>query len=126
MVPRTLDPGPDGTYPWFPRLPDGSPAWKDRCPPGYQFSSVPRGTVRQGWGLHEWLIDLTPYDADGKPIDPPTIPPDELRMIREQIEGRPVYNDGGMLLGYEYGQPVELHTVQGQVMSMTPQEPPTE
>lgn len=85
---KTFDPGPDGTYPWFPRLPDGSPAWKDRCPPGYPLSSVPRGTTKQrAPGGRVFLIDLTPYGADGKSIDPPTVPSEVLRKTREKYEG---------------------------------------
>lgn len=64
-----LDPGPDGFYPWFPRLSGGSPAWADVVPTGYSGPVVRRGV--------EWLtspsgrrigFDVTPRDAAGDPI----------------------------------------------------------
>lgn len=75
MVLDALDPGPNGDFPYFPRLPDGSPAWSDRCPPDYQGTHMPRGrttVVRNG---QRYVIDQTPHDADGNPINPPIIPP---------------------------------------------------
>lgn len=76
MAHDALDPGPDGTYPYFPRLPDGSPAWSDRCPPGYHGGRMPRGTHRQRTPSGEVvMIDMTPYDSAGNPIDPPTLQP---------------------------------------------------
>lgn len=75
MAHDALDPGPDGSYPWFPRLPDGSPAWSDLCPADYQGTRMPRGMtsiVRNG---QRYVIDQTPRDADGNPINPPLFLP---------------------------------------------------
>lgn len=68
--PDALEPGQNGHYAHFPRLPDGSPAWSDRCPADYHGPRVPRGItaiVRNG---RRFIIDQTPYDAAGSPIDP--------------------------------------------------------
>lgn len=62
-----LDPG-DGTYPHWPRRPDGSPD-PERMPQGVTRQRGPDGKVR--------VIDLTSYDREtGKPIVPPTLPPE--------------------------------------------------
>jgi hypothetical protein len=61
-----LDPGPDGSYPFMPRKPDGS-VDRERMPTGLTRNVSADGEVR--------LIDLTPRDAGGKPIDPPPLPP---------------------------------------------------
>ncbi|MFD7081648.1 hypothetical protein [Streptomyces sp. NPDC059918] len=68
-----LEPGSDGAYEHFPRLPDGSPAWSDRCPADYHGSRVPRGVttiVRDG---QRFVIDQTPHNAEGNPINPPVL-----------------------------------------------------
>lgn len=70
MAHDALDPGPNGDFPFFPRLPDGSPAWSDRCPVGYLGSRVPRGVttvVRDG---QRFIIDQTPRHINGEPINP--------------------------------------------------------
>lgn len=69
-----LSPGPNGDYPFFPRLPDGSPAWSDRCPDDYYGSRVPRGVTTIVRGGYRYIIDQTPHDAEGNPINPSTIP----------------------------------------------------
>ncbi|MFE4417695.1 hypothetical protein [Streptomyces sp. NPDC056817] len=77
MAIDALDPGPNGDYPHFPRLPDGSPAWSDLCSADYHGSRMPRGVHRM-WdpARREWLVyDVTPRDASGNPINPPVIPP---------------------------------------------------
>jgi hypothetical protein len=66
MAHDALDPGPNGDYPHFPRLPDGRPAWSDICPPDYQGTRMPRGIQRQCGEI----IDVTPRDAEGNPINP--------------------------------------------------------
>jgi hypothetical protein len=68
MAHDALDAGPDGTFPWFPRLPDGTPAWSDLCPPDYQGARMPRGMttiVRDG---QRFIVDQSPRDAEGKPL----------------------------------------------------------
>lgn len=75
MAHDALDPGPDGDYPFFPRLPDGSPAWSDRCPADYRGSRVPRcmtTIVRDG---QRFIIDQSPRDANGDRINPSLRPP---------------------------------------------------
>lgn len=76
MPQDALDPGPRGDYPWFPRLPDGSPAWADSVPADYRGTVVFRGErwVRLPDGRRVGF-DETPRDAAGKPINPPVIPP---------------------------------------------------
>lgn len=70
-----LDPG-DGSFPNFPRFPDGSPAWADLAPPGYKGAVMPRGLQRQRTPDGQVvLVDLTPRDAAGAPINPPAINP---------------------------------------------------
>lgn len=62
-----LDPG-DGSYPNWPRLPDGTPD-PARMPTGLHRTKNP--------ATGEWItIDLTNYDpVTGEPIVPPPIPP---------------------------------------------------
>jgi hypothetical protein len=62
-----LDPGEDGTYPHWPRRPDGSPD-PERMPTGLHKQRIPRTNRRV-------VVDLTMRDPDGNPINPPTIPP---------------------------------------------------
>jgi len=65
-----MDPGPDGTYPNWPRRPaTGEPDFTERMRTGLHREPKPAGDV-----------DLTPrYPVDhplaGQPIVPPTIPP---------------------------------------------------
>jgi hypothetical protein len=75
MVQDAFEPGPDGTYPAFPRDAAGRPLWSDS--PATDGKAVdgqtpmPRGLRRQA-GM---VIDLTPHRPDGQPIDPPVLPP---------------------------------------------------
>ena len=63
MAKDALDPGPDGTYPYWPRKPDGS--WdEERMPTGIHFGRKPKGR-----------LDLTPRHRDGTPIVPPGMTP---------------------------------------------------
>lgn len=61
-----LDPGPDGSYPHWPRLADGTPD-PERMPTGERWHRTPDGRLVR--------VDLTPRHPDGTPINPPTIPP---------------------------------------------------
>jgi hypothetical protein len=76
MAADALDPGPNGDYPYFPRLPDGSPAWADTVPAGYSGTVILRCeswvTLSDGRRIG---VDETPRDAEGNPINPPVIPP---------------------------------------------------
>jgi hypothetical protein len=86
MANDALDPGPDGTYPYFPRQADGSPAWSDLAetdgiavinPKGIPVAPMPRGTrvIRRGtWQGERILVDVTPTGPDGTPVDPPVLP----------------------------------------------------
>lgn len=63
-----LDPG-DGTYPYWPRKPDGSPD-PERMPTGQH-----RQRIRKGKRSGEVVVtDQTPRKPDGTPIVPPTLP----------------------------------------------------
>jgi hypothetical protein len=70
-----LEPGPDGTFPHFPRDASGAPLWSDspstdgRAVDGV--APMPRGERQQGGRR----IDVTPRDSTGQPITPPTLPP---------------------------------------------------
>jgi hypothetical protein len=77
-----LEPG-DGTYPYFPRKLDGSPAWSDVAEtdgvmvpgrgPGGMVTPMPRGfrtIIRNGGRV---LVDVTPYNG-AEPVNPPTLP----------------------------------------------------
>jgi len=73
MANDALDPGPDGSYPHWPRKPDGS--WdEDRMPTGVHPQRKPSGGQTK--------VDLTPRhgpesDTPGAPIVPPGLtPPD--------------------------------------------------
>ena len=85
MAQDALDPGPDGTYPYFPRRADGTPYWSDNeltdgaaiVVNGVRIAPMPRGTrvVRRGtWQGERILVDVTPTGPDGSPIDPPVLP----------------------------------------------------
>ena len=65
MAHDALDPGPDGTYPYWPRDAKGRPI----IGPGDD-GPMPTGLTRQDGRL----IDLTLRHPDGTPIVPPTIP----------------------------------------------------
>lgn len=74
MARDALDPGPDGTYPNWPRKPDGSED-PERMPRGTYPQRTPDGRVV--------VTDQTPrYPQDdplgraGQPIHPPVLPPE--------------------------------------------------
>ena len=71
MARDALDPGPDGTYPAWPRDPVmGQPELGPgtRMPSGETWQRTPDGRLVR--------IDVTPTnDPSGTPIVPPTIPP---------------------------------------------------
>lgn len=76
MAVDAFDPGPDGSYPYFPRNAAGEPVWSetadsDKRPVDGVAAPMPRGLRREAGHL----VDLTPRKPDGAPIDPPTIPP---------------------------------------------------
>ncbi len=85
MAQDAIDPGPDGTYPAFPRRPDGSPAWSDRPEddgrpvpgrgPGGVVTPMPRGIryLIRGIRRERIAVDTTPY-AGAEPVNPPVLP----------------------------------------------------
>ncbi len=74
MTRDALEPGPDGTYPAFPRDRLGRPLWSDVPETdGVAVDGVapmPRGTRRMFGGQ---FVDVTPRQPNGSPIDPPTL-----------------------------------------------------
>jgi hypothetical protein len=71
MTTDALDPGPDGSYPHFPRDAAGRPLTSVT-----DAKAEGAGTYRPT-GLHrhgDRLLDLTPTGADGEPITPPALP----------------------------------------------------
>ncbi|HEV7483602.1 MAG TPA: hypothetical protein VGO13_10940 [Solirubrobacterales bacterium] len=65
MTRDALDPGPDGTYPAWPRTPDGK--WDTvRMPVGLQRQRVAGST-------EVIMVDLTPRHPDGSVICPPDL-----------------------------------------------------
>ena len=85
MARDAFEPGPDNTYPAFPRLLDGSPAWSDtpetdgvQVPgngPGGTVTPTPRGIRYQV--MHKngerIQVDMTPRGPGGVPIEPPVL-----------------------------------------------------
>ena len=84
MTHDAFDPGIDGSYPYFPRLTNGAPAWSDtpatdgvkvpgRGPDG-EVTPMPRGNRIQitGAGVSV-LVDMTPRNTDGSVIEPPVL-----------------------------------------------------
>ena len=71
MAVDAYDPGPNGDYPYWPRLADGSPD-PERMPTGMHWQLVSGGRRPARYVL----VDMTPRTSpDGTPISPPTIPP---------------------------------------------------
>jgi hypothetical protein len=74
MAVDALDPGDDGTYPYFPRNAAGEPLWSDTPEadgvPVDGVTPMPRG-LRSQKGT---LIDITPRGPGGVAIDPPVRP----------------------------------------------------
>ena len=62
-----FEPGEDGTYPAWPRHPDGKPELGigTRMPTGTHRQRTRSGRVV--------VVDVTPRNPDGSPIEPPTI-----------------------------------------------------
>jgi len=73
MAEDALDPGPDGTFPHWPRKPDGTPD-PERMPTGTHPQRVRGRGPNSGRVV---IVDVTPRHPDGTPIEPPTIPPEE-------------------------------------------------
>lgn len=94
MASDALDPGPDNTYPNFPRRTDGTPAWSDSAEtdgvavpgrgPGGMVTPMPRGLRTHldpnRWGTNAMgepagavTVDVTPRHSDGTPINPQTL-----------------------------------------------------
>lgn len=71
MVKDAFDPGELGDFPNFPRLADGSPAWSDTPSsddiPVDGVTPMPRGLRPQSGRL----VDMTPRNADGSPLEVP-------------------------------------------------------
>lgn len=81
MAVDALDPGPGGTYPHFPRDAQGRPVWSD-SPTGLPVANggapMPRGIQPTRDPRHPGrllAVDVTPRQSDGRPINPPVIPP---------------------------------------------------
>jgi hypothetical protein len=82
-----LDPGPEyngqRAYLVWPRDANGAPCFADMHSPSDVVFPQPggapvrRGTVSQGGAR----VDLAHYDAEGKPLTPPTISLDVLRQL---------------------------------------------
>lgn len=75
MAVDAYDPGPDNTYPYFPRDASGAPAWSDsqgtdKLPADNGVARMPRGWRTEGGRR----VDVTPRKPDGTPINPPVIP----------------------------------------------------
>ena len=66
-------PGPSGTYPWFPRLADGSPDWRAVVGKEARRTDDGRWLTTQRRGTESVLIDLTPRDPDGNPLVIPVL-----------------------------------------------------
>jgi hypothetical protein len=70
MANDALDPGPEATYLYWPRNPDGTPD-EERRPTGVEVHPRRRWDPFRERTVH---IDLQPYDEDGVPIVPPVLP----------------------------------------------------
>ncbi len=75
MAVDAYDPGPNGTYPYFPRDSQGRPLWSDNQHTDKiavdGVAPMPRGWRQE----HGRPVDVTPRKPDGTPINPPTLPP---------------------------------------------------
>lgn len=75
MAVDAFEPGPNNTYPHFPRRPStGAPLWSDSAETdGVQIEGVtpmPRGLRRGPGGIS---LDVTPRGPGGVAIEPPTL-----------------------------------------------------
>lgn len=84
MAHDALWPGPDGSFPNFPRHADGSPAWSYSPetdgvpvvnPNGVTIAPMPRGIRYISRRGERIATDVTPTDANGHPIFVPTLIP---------------------------------------------------
>ena len=77
MANDALEPGPNGDYPFFPRDAEGYPCWEGDGRTPVHGAPMPRGVRRHRIPQtgEVVLIDITPRQPDGTPIDPPVIPP---------------------------------------------------
>ncbi len=75
MAHDAFSPGPSGDYPAFPRLPDGSPDWRRVVGADARFVDGRWLTTQRAPSGEIVVVDLTPRDASGSPINPPTLPP---------------------------------------------------
>ncbi len=83
MAQDALDPGADGTYPFFPRDATGAPLWSDELKTdgtgvivnGVLRVRMPRGTRHTLRGGQRLAVDVTPRHTDGSPIVPPLVVP---------------------------------------------------
>lgn len=83
MTQDALEPGPNNTYPAFPRRLDGSPAWSDSAEtdgiavpgrgPGGLVTPMPRGVRYQRIRGERVTVNVTPMNGS-EPVNPPTIP----------------------------------------------------
>ncbi len=75
MAVDAYDPGPENTYPFFPRDAAGRPLWSDSQ--GTDKIAVDgKAPMPRGWRRENGRpVDVTPRRPDGQPISPPTIPP---------------------------------------------------
>ncbi len=74
-----LDPGPDGTYPYWPRDAAGKPintqADAEAAGSGTYMPHGKELSADRDRDGYRKVHDLTPRTPDGQPIVPPTIPP---------------------------------------------------
>ena len=79
MAVDALDPGPDGTYPWWPRDGEGRPLNSQAAAEvAGSGTYMPHGTEVSGDRDRDGLPkrhDISPRRPDGTAIIPPTIPP---------------------------------------------------
>ncbi len=76
MAVDTYDPGPDNTYPFFPRDAAGRPLWSDSQGTDKITGDTGVAPMPRGWRKeHGRMVDVTPRRPDGTPISAPAIPP---------------------------------------------------
>jgi hypothetical protein len=83
MAHDALDPGADGTYPYFPRDANGAPLWSDEPETdgtgvivnGVLRVRMPRGTRHTLRGGQRLVVDMTPRQTDGSPPTPLILAP---------------------------------------------------
>ncbi len=79
MARDAFDPGPDNTFPAFPRDALGRPLWSNTAEtdgvPVDGVTPMPRGLRKERRGGRVVVLDVTPRGPGGVAIDPPTLPP---------------------------------------------------